>query len=300
MDMMLYRLKSAGHDYVAALWKTLLHLARRLALDKLPTLPAEFSMLILRPLYITSSIIINIHGADGLMQLCVTEEWTKTPLLLELALKFLIRGILLFPPWTFSIKRTAEFFIKMSLAHSVSVIRRASLEGMKALCSVRRSAGEDVKGLIERLLGDRGEGQHREARLAFLYSVEQLTSAARVDGASESVQLWLDVRDRGCGPELPSDVAWVALAGDEFLQFCVRDLRFWSPITGVEKVRFTREFFNITDFIIDRSIDRLIDWLIDWLIDCINFDFVDWLIHWSINRLIDWLIRTIEFDWFHW
>ncbi|OWA53047.1 hypothetical protein BV898_17483 [Hypsibius exemplaris] len=221
-DMLLYRLKSAGHPLTSLFWKTLLSLAGRLALEKIKTATPESSTPVLRPLYTTSSVVVNLHGADSLMD-CFSgngEDFRRRPFLLELILKFAIRGLLFFPHWTFPTEKTAAFFVQSTMECPVSIIRRAALEGMRVL-HVVKGKRRGVQAVIERMLdGD----EQREARAAFVYSVEQPV-LARLDYSAQSVQMWLDVRDRGKGPELPADIAWVALAGDELLHYCVSTRR---------------------------------------------------------------------------
>jgi hypothetical protein len=48
--------------------------------------------------------------------------------------------------------------------------------------------------------------------------------------------MWMDVRDRGKRPDLLADIAWVALAADQFLILFVRDTAYREPTTGVEMV----------------------------------------------------------------
>jgi hypothetical protein len=130
-------------------------LAGRLALGKVEP---ELSTRVMRPLYIISSILINLHGPEGLMDIWRSNsscgnfpDCSQTPFLVELFLKFIMRANLFFPKHTFPLEKTKFFSWKLSWP--ISTIRRAALEGVWDLRLVKCGMdSEEMKEIFWKIL----------------------------------------------------------------------------------------------------------------------------------------------------
>lgn len=232
IDLVLYRLKSLGYEYVDVFWRTFLILTGRVGCGRLSKSPPDLQLRILRPIFVTASIIMNLHGPEKLLDLCGRpldshfEFLEKHPLCMEVVLKVLIRGILCLPHYAFSANVTAVFLIKNAVLAPVSVLRRAGLEGIKALY-VAKIGCDDVVDL-NRTVRKLSCSETRKAYDAVVCRIKR-DESPKLDEVYELVHFWLDANNmHNGGGDMPADAAWVVATADEYLPYCARDPQFWN------------------------------------------------------------------------
>ncbi|XP_055341671.1 uncharacterized protein LOC129590455 [Paramacrobiotus metropolitanus] len=232
IDLALYRLKSLGWSYQEAFWRTWMGLTGRVYKAR----GEEVSGQLLRPVFITCSIIIHLHGAEKLFELCNTradgEALWSNPCFVELVMRCVVRAVLCLPHHAFPAHQTAIFFIKYALLSSVSLLRRAGLEGLKALYLAKSGCDDivELNGSIRRLLSLSHADDGRRAYDAVLSRIKR-EQAPEVDSHTQILYFFLDIRHDGSAyPEeaVTSDVAWVKAADDQYLRHCVRDATYWT------------------------------------------------------------------------